>query len=115
MLLTGENRSTWGKACPSDTLPTTNHKWTDPGANPWWNDAGKGKLLIVHQRALRQSTSSHLIVNQEKLNEGNLNLVFEASVFILQSYFLHAKNLTIWGQRLYLPSEGRCAADFYCP
>ena len=34
MKLTGENRSTRGKTCPSATLSTTNHTWTDPGSNP---------------------------------------------------------------------------------
>jgi hypothetical protein len=31
MKLTGENRSTWRKTCPSATLSTTNPTWTDPG------------------------------------------------------------------------------------
>jgi hypothetical protein len=34
MRLTGENRSTRGKTCPSATLSTTNPTWTDPGSNP---------------------------------------------------------------------------------
>ena len=34
MKLTGENRSTLGKTCPSATLPTTHSTWTDPGSNP---------------------------------------------------------------------------------
>jgi hypothetical protein len=34
MKLTGENRSTCGKTCPSTTLSTTNPIWTDPGSNP---------------------------------------------------------------------------------
>ena len=34
MKLTGENRSTRGKTCPSATLSTTNPTWTDPGLNP---------------------------------------------------------------------------------
>jgi hypothetical protein len=33
MKLTGENRSTRGKTCPSATLSTTNLTWTDPGSN----------------------------------------------------------------------------------
>jgi hypothetical protein len=33
MKLTGENRSTLGKTCPSATLPTINPTWTDPGSN----------------------------------------------------------------------------------
>jgi hypothetical protein len=34
MKLTGENRSTRGKTCPSATSSTTNPTWTDPGSNP---------------------------------------------------------------------------------
>jgi hypothetical protein len=34
MKLTGENRSTRGKTCPSATLFTTNLTWTDPGSDP---------------------------------------------------------------------------------
>jgi hypothetical protein len=34
MKLTGENRSTRGKTCPSATLSTTNPTWTDPGSKP---------------------------------------------------------------------------------
>jgi hypothetical protein len=31
MKLTGENRNTGRKTCPSATLSTTNPTWTDPG------------------------------------------------------------------------------------
>jgi hypothetical protein len=34
MKLTGDNRSTRGKTCPSATLSTTNPTWTNPGSNP---------------------------------------------------------------------------------
>jgi hypothetical protein len=34
MILTGKNRRTRRKACPSATLFTTNPTWIDPGANP---------------------------------------------------------------------------------
>jgi hypothetical protein len=34
MKLTGENRSTRRKTCPSVNLSTTNATWTDPGSNP---------------------------------------------------------------------------------
>jgi hypothetical protein len=34
MILTGENRRTRKKTCPSATLSTTNPIWTDPDANP---------------------------------------------------------------------------------
>jgi hypothetical protein len=34
MILTGENRRTLRKTCPSDALSTTNPTWIDLGANP---------------------------------------------------------------------------------
>jgi hypothetical protein len=34
MILTGENRITRRKTCPSATLSTVNPTWIDPGANP---------------------------------------------------------------------------------
>jgi hypothetical protein len=34
MKLTGENRRTRGKTCPSATLSITNPTWTDPGSKP---------------------------------------------------------------------------------
>ena len=34
MKLTGENRSTRRKTCPSTTLSTTNPTWTDQESNP---------------------------------------------------------------------------------
>jgi hypothetical protein len=34
IILTGGNRITWRKTCPSATLSTTNLTWTDQGANP---------------------------------------------------------------------------------
>jgi hypothetical protein len=33
MILTGENRRTQRKTCPSATLSITNPTWIDPGAN----------------------------------------------------------------------------------
>jgi hypothetical protein len=33
-ILTGENRRTLRKTCPSAILPTINPTWIDPGANP---------------------------------------------------------------------------------
>jgi hypothetical protein len=35
MKLTGENRSTREKSCPSATLSTINPTWNDPGSNPF--------------------------------------------------------------------------------
>jgi hypothetical protein len=38
MKLTGENRSTRRKTCPSATLSTTNPTWTDPWSKPGLRD-----------------------------------------------------------------------------
>jgi hypothetical protein len=53
MKLTGENRSTWGKTCPSATLPTTNRTWTDPGSNPGLRDERPATNRLSHGTALR--------------------------------------------------------------
>jgi hypothetical protein len=38
VIMTGENRRTQRKSCPSATLSTTNPTWIDPGANPGLRD-----------------------------------------------------------------------------
>jgi hypothetical protein len=40
-ILTGENRRTRRKSCPSATLSTTNPTWIDPGANPCLRRRGR--------------------------------------------------------------------------
>jgi hypothetical protein len=41
------------------------------------------------------------------------DLDFEVPLFILlKNFFNMQSNLKTWGRRLYLPSEGRCTADF---
>jgi hypothetical protein len=37
----------------------------------WWNDIRRGKLLIRPPELSGNSTSSHLVVNEEELGEGN--------------------------------------------
>jgi hypothetical protein len=48
MKLTGENRSTRGKTCPSATLSTTNPTWTDPGSNPGLRDGMAAANRLSH-------------------------------------------------------------------
>ena len=48
MKLTGENRSTRGKTCPSATLSTTNPTWTDPGSNPGLRDGRPATNGLSH-------------------------------------------------------------------
>jgi hypothetical protein len=54
MKLTGEDRRTWGKTCPSATLSTTNPTWTDPGSNPGLRS---GRLAA---NRLSHGTAGHL-------------------------------------------------------
>jgi hypothetical protein len=57
--MTGENRSTRGKTCPSAILSTTNPTGTDPGSNPGLRGGrpatnrlsrGTGLYKTLHQR-----------------------------------------------------------------
>jgi hypothetical protein len=48
---------------------------------PWWNDIDKGKLLICLSESSGNSTSSHLVANQEELAK-EINLA-------LRSIFVH--------------------------
>jgi hypothetical protein len=49
MKLTGENRSTQGKTCPSAILSTTNPTWSEPGSNPGL----RGVHILVHNINIR--------------------------------------------------------------
>jgi hypothetical protein len=51
MKLTGENRSTRGKTCPSATLSTTNPPRTDPGSNPGLRGGGPAANRLGHGTA----------------------------------------------------------------
>jgi hypothetical protein len=51
MKLTGKNRSTRGKTCPSATLSTTNPTWTDPGSNPGFRDGRPATNRLSHGSA----------------------------------------------------------------
>jgi hypothetical protein len=56
MQLTGENRGTQGKTCPSATLSTTNPTWTDPRLNPGLRGERPGTNRLSHGTAI----SNHL-------------------------------------------------------
>jgi hypothetical protein len=51
MKLTGENRSTQRKTCPSVNLSTTNPTWTDPGSNPGFRGEGPTTKRLSHGTA----------------------------------------------------------------
>jgi hypothetical protein len=52
MILTGENRRTRIKTCPSAPLSITNPTWTDPGANPSLRDERPVTNRLSHDTAL---------------------------------------------------------------
>jgi hypothetical protein len=60
MKLTGENRSTGGKTCPSATLSTTNPTWTDPESNPGLRGGRPATNRLSHDTAWRLSCSISL-------------------------------------------------------
>ena len=59
MKLTGENRSSRGKTCPSATLSTTNPTWTDPGSNPGLRGERPATNRLSHGTAM-----SHLLMGK---------------------------------------------------
>jgi hypothetical protein len=52
MILTGENRRTRRKTCPSATLSTANPTWIDPGANPGLRGERPASNRLSHGTAL---------------------------------------------------------------
>jgi hypothetical protein len=53
--LTGENRSTRRKTCPSATFSTTNPTWTDPGSNPGLGGGRPAANRLSHGTATQNS------------------------------------------------------------
>jgi hypothetical protein len=51
MTLSGKNRSTLGKTCPSVNLSTTNPTWTEPGSNPGLRSEGPATNRLSHGTA----------------------------------------------------------------
>jgi hypothetical protein len=62
MKMTGENRSTPGKTCPSATLSTTNPTWTKPGSNPGLRGARPAANRLSHGTAKSQILVLHLLI-----------------------------------------------------
>jgi hypothetical protein len=63
MKLTGENRRTRGRTCPSPTLSTTNPKWTDPGSKPGLRG---GRPAATRLRIARPNTMPYLFKYMKK-------------------------------------------------
>jgi hypothetical protein len=82
MILTGENPSTWGKTCPSDTLSTTKPTWTDPGLNPGLRGERPATIRLSHGTA---------VVNNKFVSEGKQSffdvLYMNISRKIISSYY----------------------------
>jgi hypothetical protein len=69
MKLTGENRSTRRKTCPSATLSTTNPTWTDPGSNPGLRGERPAANSLSHGTAVRLYSCDNIKdYNQKKQN-----------------------------------------------
>jgi hypothetical protein len=94
MKLSGENRSTRGKTCPSATLSTTNPTWTDPGSNPGLrgerpatNRLNRGTayivLAVILQIIERKVHSTGLIPRKFLLYLG-LQSAFHVSEFVTE-------------------------------
>jgi hypothetical protein len=68
MKLTGENRGTLGKTCPSATLSTTNPTWTDRGSNPGHRSARPATNRLSHGTAanLFYNAHSHYVAKRYK-------------------------------------------------
>jgi hypothetical protein len=52
-ILTGKNRRTRRKTCPSANLSTTNPTWIDPGANPSFRGERPATNDLSHGSALK--------------------------------------------------------------
>jgi hypothetical protein len=59
MILTGENRRTRRKTCPSATLSTTNPTWIDPGTNPGLRGERRATDDLSHRTAHHSVTSQN--------------------------------------------------------
>jgi hypothetical protein len=91
MILTGENRRTRRKTCPSATLSTNDPTWIDPGANPGLRGERPATNHLSHGTAQKLcywpllSFLSHMIPVHTLLQSGPT------------SFFPRAKNtFTVW-------------------
>jgi hypothetical protein len=57
----------------------------------------------------------HLGAQQEDMAKEMMNAAYEISLSYIEVFFNMPLNLRTRGRRLYFPSEGRCAEDFYHP
>jgi hypothetical protein len=67
MKLTGENRSTRGKTCPSATLSTTNPIRTELGLNPGLRGGRPAANRLSHGTGLSNSLPINVLLYKEAL------------------------------------------------
>jgi hypothetical protein len=65
MKLTGENRSTRGKTCPSTTLSTTNTTWTNRGSNSGLRGRRPATNRLSHGTARTACYSCQILMELE--------------------------------------------------
>jgi hypothetical protein len=75
------------------------------------DDDGKNSWLFHHSSMGTEPAEASSSKEGEWTKKWELLSVSE----IPQRMFNMLQNLTTWDLRLYFPSEGRCAADFYRP
>jgi hypothetical protein len=91
MILTGENRRTRRRTCPSATLPTTNPTWIDPGAN----SGLRGERPATND--LSHGTASWCVVTMTN----SLDVIYRPNFYkneVSQTGFLSPSSLLCWAQ-----------------
>jgi hypothetical protein len=74
MILTGENRRNRRKTCPTATLSTTNHTWTNLGANPSHRVEKPATNRLRYETALAKRTwSRNQVLEVERLPSSGEN------------------------------------------
>jgi hypothetical protein len=88
MILTGENRRTARKTCPSSTLSTTNPTWINPGANPGLRDE--------RPVTTRLSYATAITFNDFECYARSVMYRFRMILSVNRDYFLHSINYLVF-------------------
>jgi hypothetical protein len=100
MILTGKNRRTRRKTCPSATLSTTNPTQIDPGANPGFRGERPATNDLSHGTAYTNHYINHYI-----------SLFYDAKNFLvsvlgsyqtISQWLQWSHNVTMWASLLFL-------------
>jgi hypothetical protein len=84
MKLTGGNRSTRGKTCPSATLSTTNPTWTNPGSNPGLRGGRPAANRLSHGTARPNASSTMVNIYTTFLNTYGSNVeLYSTKLFVV--------------------------------